>query len=513
MADHGAKGVITVFFSLLSIIFIGLFFMLIESARFQGARADSVNITEIANFSVFGEYEKKLLKDYCVFAVDGSYGSGDFSIDRVSDRLKSFLVRNSQPASQGLSMFCFDPWQISLSGCELNEYALLTDNGCQSFYQQAVSFMRETAITNIAGKLIDFYRQAVSEQEKQETFEMEKLNADREMEEIEAREEAKRKELKEQAESEVAAYGYTTVKQPESKVPNPVKAIKKLMRKDLLTIVCGAGEISDRSISRSDQVSGRSLKKGNLSLDAKHGGLLNDLIFKEYLLEHFHDHSSPSDDGKLMYEIEYILCGKRTDKANLKGTVRRLLLLREGSNYVHCIADAEMGAQAEGLAALIIGWTGIPALIAILKHVLLIGWAYGESLLDVRALMTGGRVPLIKSPEDWVLRLENLHKINELLDQRDGQGTHGLDYTQYLRLLLYLQGVKAQIMRGMDLVEMNLRNDPSLSNFRADNCVVAIRDKVNWSISPVFGRVTGAFLGIGSGSVENGVYGGYAYEM
>ena len=86
-----ARAAITVFFTLLSAVFIGFTFALIESVRFQGARAQAEAVAGMANYSVFGEYEKKLLSDFEVFAVDGSYGSGDFSIGRVKDRFTSYL--------------------------------------------------------------------------------------------------------------------------------------------------------------------------------------------------------------------------------------------------------------------------------------------------------------------------------------------------------------------------------------------------------------------------------------
>ena len=81
MKGKNARGSITVFLSLSSVLFLSLIFSVIESARIQGARAQTANITDMGNYSLFGEYEKKLLEDYEIFSVDGSYGTGDFSID------------------------------------------------------------------------------------------------------------------------------------------------------------------------------------------------------------------------------------------------------------------------------------------------------------------------------------------------------------------------------------------------------------------------------------------------
>ena len=82
------RGAITVFFSLVSVLFLSLICTAAESARIQGARAQAANIADMGNYSVFGEFEKRLLEEYEIFALDASYGTGDFSMDRVNDRLR-----------------------------------------------------------------------------------------------------------------------------------------------------------------------------------------------------------------------------------------------------------------------------------------------------------------------------------------------------------------------------------------------------------------------------------------
>ena len=91
MRRHEVKGTITVFLSLLSVIFLSLICTVIESARVAGARAQTANITDMGNYSVFSEYEKKLLEKYEIFSIDGSYGTGEFSIDKVNERMKQFM--------------------------------------------------------------------------------------------------------------------------------------------------------------------------------------------------------------------------------------------------------------------------------------------------------------------------------------------------------------------------------------------------------------------------------------
>ena len=188
------KGVITVFFALLSALFIAFFSVLTESARIRAARAHMADLAEMANFSVFGEFEKQLLEEFEVFGLNAAYGTGDFSVSRISARLRHYLNANAQVDSHGLSALCFDPWQIRIISADITDYALLSDMGGEYFYQQVVSYMHETALTQAAGQLMEYYEQAQTAQQKQEAFAQQEQSADHAMENVQKQEEALRKE-------------------------------------------------------------------------------------------------------------------------------------------------------------------------------------------------------------------------------------------------------------------------------------------------------------------------------
>ena len=515
----GPDGVITVFFTLLSILFLGLIFVLIESARYQGARAQAANNTDMAHYSAFSEYEQLLLKEFEIFGVDASYGSGDFSIDRFRDRLLSYMNENASPTSAGLALLGFDPWKVRTGSCRISEYALLTDDNAEPFYQQVVTYMKKTAITQAAGTLLSVWDDAQEAKKDQEQFEKEKNTADSKQEELAQKEEEAQKKLEEAQNLQDESGEFQPEEAPEEsfleavrrrRKLNPLPALKKLAGKDLLTITCGNVVISQNAVAGTDLTFSRWRKKGNLSLNRRQGGRLDDLYFKEYLLNHFHDYRSWKDT-KLKYELEYILSGKRSDRENLKSTIQKLLLIREGCNYAFCAADVQMSSEAGALAEILMGWTGIPALVSILKHSLLLGWAYAESLLDVRELMEGGRIPLKGTKETWLLSIDQLVNINELLEHGRGSRKEGLDYHGYLRLLMYLQGCNAQKKRGLELIELRVRSQTGLSNFQADHLVVAVHDQTEWHIPPLFSRVTGVFMGLMSGEGEILVDGGFSY--
>ena len=510
----------TVMFALLTTAFLGLMFLLIDSVRYRGLHAVAAWVTDMGNHSVFGEFEKKLLTDFDLFALDGAYGTGDFSIARVEGRLDEFVTLNTEPTASGLGIFCFDPWQLKASDVKITGHTLLSDGGGEALYQEAVAFMHKTAIMNVTGKLINLYQDAQDAEEKKEQYEQEKMNADREMEELEKQEAQKKQELEEEIETEKEETGgevdpalqsQAEEMEESKKIKNPLPALARLAGKDILSIVCPGMKISEASVGRSELASGRKLKKGNLPVAKKYGGLIDNLIFREYLLDHLACCMDEPRGGKLAYEIEYLLGGKRTDRKNLKTVVTELLLIREGCNYLYCVSNEEMKAEAGAVATVLIGWMGIPALTAVLQHALMLGWAYAESLMDVRGIMAGGRVPLIKTPETWTLSLENLAGIIELLEGGGNQGKEGLAYREYLRILLNLQWVSEQKKRAVDLVELRVRAGTGLTSFKADQCLVTMKDEIEYTAAPLFSRVTGVFMGLAGPAWHDRVQGGFSY--
>ena len=156
MDRQGYKGSITVFLSLACILFLSLICAAVESARVQGAKAQAANITGMGSFSLLGEFEKELLEKYDLFSLNGTYGNGSFQIDKVNERLQDYISYNANPRKDLFSAGCFDPWRLELEDSEISGYALLTDEQGESFYQQAVAYMKENTVAIAAEKLMEY---------------------------------------------------------------------------------------------------------------------------------------------------------------------------------------------------------------------------------------------------------------------------------------------------------------------------------------------------------------------
>ena len=108
-------------------------------------------------------------------------------------------------------------------------------------------------------------------------------------------------------------------------------------------------------------------------------------------------------------------------------------------------------------------------------------WAMGESVSDLRILMSGGKVPLWKKNGEWRMSLEGLLEMGK--NRGAGKGPESFDsgftYEGYLKLLLLKENPQEKHMRMLDLMQMNIGLEKS--GFLIKNCAyyVDIRGKAS----------------------------------
>lgn len=168
----------------------------------------------------------------------------------------------------------------------------------------------------------------------------------------------------------------------------------------------------------------------------------------------------------LNYEMEYLIGGKLTDEDNLTDVVHRLLAIREGLNLIHIMSDSEKRTEARNLAMLITGAAGVTPLLLVTAFFVMSVWALGEALMDIRGLLAGKKVPLIKSGEDWSLQVEKLLAMGKERSVETGGGERGLSYLSWLKVLLFMEKIVPQEYRMMDLIQMNLMQQQSSFRMR-----------------------------------------------
>ncbi len=258
----------------------------------------------------------------------------------------------------------------------------------------------------------------------------------------------------------------------------------KKMKKGTLSLVVGnTDEISPYEIEKDDLPSvTESYKKGSRTVD------LEKVAQGEYCLRFFGNYVKPAKEDCLQYGVEYILGGKLSDQDNLEYVVKELVKVRAGCNMIHILSSTVKKQEASVLATSLTAWTGIPALAVLGKYVLIQAWAYCEAVIDVRDLLEGKKVPLIKTDSQWTLALEKIVSISSNV-KSSNSGNTGLEYDMYLRFLLAVQKENLQRFRCMDLIQQNLRKEND--SFRMKECIIDTSIHVEFYGKPVFLGILG----------------------
>lgn len=237
--------------------------------------------------------------------------------------------------------------------------------------------------------------------------------------------------------------------------------IRRAAESGILQLVLPEGEKVSEGII---ETAGIPSKNSSLSEDAKterHDepkgikSAADKALTAEYIGHFFTDFCS-ENKKEFQYEIEYILYGSPIDGSNLSSSVTRLLAVREGLNLIHILTDPQKRQEAETLASAIVGAAGFAPLIGITAFFIMGIWALGESLVDVKQLLSGGKVPLWKDDQSWNLGIKELLDLGRTGTIPQKEGGEGFDYTDYLKLFFVLMPTKETIYRMMDMMQINI---------------------------------------------------------
>ena len=410
------KGELTIFASLIFLLVLSLAMTLLKSAALQVEKSEVRAKMQLALESVFAEYHREILEDYDLFV------RADCTEEVLKKRLQYYGIVDVDH--------------------KIIKSKLLTDDGGLPYYQGAVRYMKDwVGLSGSMGMTSD------------------EIQIDDQLEKLEQDNQADLSELLSQDEHTLLEEG------------NPLSHISNLKNSNLLSILISDQEtISQKTIETEELPSHRTLDKGTGIFENEEGagGPLEKLLFTEYLTHHFSSHDKTLEDTKLEYELEYLLAGEESDKENLEQVLKSILWVRMGINYLYLQTDevrkAEAGAMAAGLCVLMT----VPGVTEVVKQAILLAWAYGESIVDLKVLMKNEKVPTVKTSETWQLKLTNLGKLGtgeEVTGEK--HFSKGLSYKDYLKGLLLLEDRETLCMRSLDLIESN-------TSVKADTCMTRV---------------------------------------
>ena len=180
----------------------------------------------------------------------------------------------------------------------------------------------------------------------------------------------------------------------------------------------------------------------------------NAYIQSFYAKKHFGHALRVREDSYLEYEMEYILCGKKNDRANFYGTRNRIIALREALNFAYINTNQRMAEEALMAAELVAPGPGaIPV-----QQAILAAWAFAESVNDYRLLIHGHPVPYIKDESTWAIKIESVIGNTEKGYIYTGE-ERGEYYDDYLFVMTFLLGENTRVLRIMDLIEIDMKKN------------------------------------------------------
>lgn len=435
------KGYVTVFFSLVITLCFSLFIGMIYGARENAIRLKATEAMEISMRSCFGEFQKDLWNKYNLLFVDASYGYKVDSMIIPCEHMLSCLNENFR--EEGLALLGGkDLLKLSAIGVDVEKVRFATDNNGQAIKKQAVQCMKYRMGTEYLELLYDYvsdYESIMLEAKNYETYEAEEIPSE--------------------------AYAEPVIKDWLEKAEDisPKEGDVSLLS-TLRLVINDVSQISTKAIAEEDLLSERELNKGNYSANQKEN-LLDRMFFTEYLLAYLGDYSEVNPDSVLDYELEYLVGGKTVDSHNLETVVNRLLLVREAANMVSLYSDKERMALIRGLCEVLAILLLDPELEKLFEILVVTVISGVESVKDVKALLNGKKVPLMKEAEDWDTTLENVFGKEEPVDSEKG-----LSYKDYLRIFIYLEKEQLLIERFMNICELNIRSQTESEDFRLDFC-------------------------------------------
>ena len=465
------NGYVTLYLTLTLGIMLSLIFILLEAVREKTIRTETEGVMDVSLYSVFGEFSRQLLEQYDLFFIDTSYGEGRPDVKRSEEHLQYYMNENFRKERMEGWLGFRDLTALSCDNTEFGRYMYASDNQGKVLKTQIINYMQDRTGIEMAENLLSEFSMIKNGNYMSMNISKKWDAAD---ETLNALIEKKQAEMIDPETGEKIPIG----------LDNPAGYVKNIKAQGILGLALPPGkEISSMVIHPEYYLSHRKIKQGQGTLNMKESLLdkvTEDFLLREYLLEKCSTYSGSKDKSVLKYQIEYLLHGKASDLENLEDVVENILHIREGINYLYLISDQGKVAQADALAWTVSAILLSPEIKEAVKATILFAWSYAESVKDVRILMDGNKLPLLKSGSTWNTPLSQLLMFTSCLNQYE-ISAEGMKYEDYLKFFLSLKSEREILYRFMDICEMDIRVTDGNEFFQMDGCISAVEAKANVS--------------------------------
>lgn len=476
------KGQITVFFSLMISVLLLFTLTALEVGRIYMSRVKERAVVHSARTGIMADYHRELFERYHLLFLDVTYGTGSEAV--VEERIKDYIEESLNGGS--VQMYQYNVEEIALSDGES-----VLDNDMKQLKEQIKQYEKTAGVMRKAQSIWEKFTDAKSDMK---SAEQETEHNGQEIPGMEAQEGTETANGEKNEEGKETANG-----EKDEEVSDPRTTLKEMLQNGILTCVLPdnvvvSKEKRDYSNAPSSQYSswetGEKTQDFSDILNFKNSlkevtdwyafSPVEEYVFADYVNAHFSNIVQQRTDCVMPVETEYIIAGKDNDYDNMESVIRQITRIRMPVNYACLLKDTVKKSEALTLAAGICTATGTPALMEIVKYLLLGCWAYGESLHEVKLVLAGECVPYIKTSANWYTDLESLTVTGEVPAL-----SKGMDYGDFLMLLIIKRaGKEITYARMLDVIEKNLQ--VNMPGFQIKNLIGKGEIQGKITVNPMF---------------------------
>lgn len=466
------QGSMSAFLAMLFLVFLLLISVCVEGIYMYTAKGKAMGVYMSGLSHTKGNYQKELADLYHIYVMDPRYRKKietDFS-----ERMKESLDQNG------------DTFRFQTGSAKISDTLDLSAQQGEVLKYQIRQQMQYEA----AGDILKNWTKKIKAGNNQQN-EISGIKDQIQKEEEEAK---KQQEQTKQQENEKTSTPTLSAKK------DPRKGFMKLLKEGSVPLIMGKKKVSDLPInivygkkdtskqSAWDFMNRKTVEKelDEFKNTSSTSSFASELPVVLYATKYFHFLTDTTKKDGIKYEMEYLIAGKDSEKENLGTIFWKMIALRFVTNAACVYQDPAKEKEAALLAASILGVTGFPPAVAVAKNLLLLALAYGESVIDVRNLAEGKKVPAVKTTSNWQLSFSGLATLN----CKRKPAKEGMSYEDYLFLLLAAQKDKRQkYFRMMNLMEENIRK--KVPDFKLDQCISSYKITQNLKLKKLgFGGMT-----------------------
>lgn len=497
----GVQGQITVFMSLVLAVLISLILAVLDGVRIQCMYMNQKQAVMIACENLLAQYCIPLYERYDLFGIDGNGRD-------LTNALETFISENS-----GSGLFSGEMTDAVISQL----YPLVVDSN-RLLEKEVINYMKTAGFTDLVTEQMKAWITSDTtevEQKKSTLIQELQITQNQAEQEINAASQVAEKEDKENG-AQSSIDSADTGDKPAFAQKDPRKSVNQLMKAGILTLVMPQGTtVSDRSVNIDLQTDGKAgaltdftdiksvtqgMSEVSFLSESKKQTPIEKCTFLLYVQQHFksvvnqdlnqsqqksqstsstnHLKNSRSQNDTvnrnvtcLAYEQEALLCGHMSDADNLLDTVNRMILFRMIFNLSYLMMSPTKSGEAHSVAAALTSAVALPMLEQLVYMLIMLAWSYAEAVVDIKALLAGGKIELVKTDASWQLSMENLMNISEsTLETKQKTSDKGLGYEAYIFILMTISNQTKIENRMISLMQENIRLDSGYEHFNMNDC-------------------------------------------